>query len=185
MAARLLRHFAALVVAMAALLSAKTARALGPVDVEAAALAGYGTNPVRGYAINPLGLGIGGRAGVSAHGFYGGVSVVDYLGGTNGSTRSASVEMGVEAGYGIRVSLLTIRPELGIGDLAVRTSIPDLGAATQNSLYLEPRVTAVLTFGVLCLATDVGTLVLTHGPTVSGTGLEAAVTFHAQVGVTF
>ncbi len=55
-----------LLVIAALVASEQDAHAIGPVDVEVGARVGVGTNPASGS--NPLGLGIGGRAGVSRPG---------------------------------------------------------------------------------------------------------------------
>jgi len=80
--------------------------------------------PTRAPVPGPMvGLGLGVRAGVSYLGFYGGLSLMDYLSegscadsGTGcGSEHGASY--GAEVGYGRTLfRLLTIRAQLGIGD---------------------------------------------------------------------
>jgi hypothetical protein len=57
----------------------KQAHALGPLDLEFGAKVGGATNP-GGNPQNVLGFGLGGRAGVSVLGLYGGVNVVYYFG---------------------------------------------------------------------------------------------------------
>lgn len=69
---------------VAIMTSARAAHALGPIDVEVAAKAGGATNPYTADgAINPLGFGLGGRAGVVVldH-LYGGVNLMYYFGGS-------------------------------------------------------------------------------------------------------
>src|SRR5580692_8858255 len=67
-----------------------------------------------GYVTSPLGtLGLGGRVGYTYLGFYGGLSLVDYLGLGNMGINSIVAE--AELGYGFTFSFVTIRPLLGIG----------------------------------------------------------------------
>ena len=71
---------------LAALLSLATVRpahALGPVDLEIAAKLGSGTGN--------YGLAVGGRAGISLVGVYGGASVVNYFGRTELSELAVGV----------------------------------------------------------------------------------------------
>jgi hypothetical protein len=60
------------------------AHALGPVGVEVGGRVGYGTTPSNfpSGSINPLGLGLGARAGIDVSAFYGGVNFMYYLGGS-------------------------------------------------------------------------------------------------------
>src|SRR5579872_7140903 len=63
----------------------KEAFALGPVDLEVAALVGGGTSTIGSNASgqsspNPLGFGFGARAGVGILGFYGGITAQYYVG---------------------------------------------------------------------------------------------------------
>jgi hypothetical protein len=95
-----------------AMVPVRNARAIGPVDVEIAAKAGYASNPVApnpptppppglvevGHPLNPnpLRLGVGGRAGVGYLGFYGGIQMTYYFGATatetlNGGTLAPAV----------------------------------------------------------------------------------------------
>jgi len=179
---RLLLATAALTVAILAL-PAK-ANALGPVDIEIGARAGVATSP-----LGPLGFGIGGRGGVSFLGLYAGIDVIDYLGATAtcggcsvppGSfvkqSRSALL-YGFDAGYNFKLSLVTIRPQLGLGN--IRLSSAYGGPSTiSNYFYLEPGVVGLVSLGVLFVGADVGALIL---PTES----EPALTVHGQIGVTF
>jgi hypothetical protein len=87
---------------------ARPAHALGPIDLEIAAKAGYGSND--------FGFGFGGRAGISFFGFYGGLSAVDYLGKSVDDVTTHTLLLGGELGFGIKISRLTIRPLLGLGE---------------------------------------------------------------------
>jgi hypothetical protein len=164
------------------------ADALGPVDIEIGARAGIATKP-----FGPLGFGIGGRGGVSFQGLYAGIDVIDYLGATGpcGSCSSppgqtvnqsrGALLYGLEAGYGFKFSLVTIRPQLGMGTLRLSSAYgdPTPGASTvSNSFYLEPGVVGLVSLGALFVGADVGALVVPTRP-------DFALTVHGQIGVTF
>ncbi len=177
-----------LAASVAAMLTASVARdahALGPIDLEVAAKAGGGTNPGSG-PLNPLGFGLGGRGGVSFFGFYGGVDVMYYLGGSEtvlGESVSAHTLMyGVDLGYNIKVAILTLRPQLGLGNFTVSTSP---GGGSASNLYLEPGVTGLLAFGTFIVGADANLLVLPGINTPTGSTTETAFTLHGQVGLRF
>jgi hypothetical protein len=188
----------------------RNAHALGPVDLEVGAKVGFGTNPVSnsngGSSLNPLGFGLGARAGVSFLGFYGGAQLMYYFGGSQdlsvpgvsaggisvpGQSASVSVHTlmyGVEAGYGITlIDILTIRPQIGIGNGTVSCSASasgvvntSAGCGSQSSLYLEPGVTGLIGLGMWFVGADANVLFFT--------GLDnskAAFTLHGQVGLKF
>jgi hypothetical protein len=120
------------------------ARAVGPVDIEGGGTLGYGTNPSHGP--NPLGVGLGVRAGVNVYGLYAGVDLTYYFGGSGNcgggapnsgdglsslppaycsalpaevSLSQMSVLYGVDVGYTLnipRVRFLKFRPILELGD---------------------------------------------------------------------
>jgi hypothetical protein len=168
---------------------ARDAHALGPIGLELGAKVGGGTNPFSSQP-NPLGLGLGGRAGVTFLGYYGGLSVMYYVGGktTPGGVENSEHALlyGVEGGYGIKfLDLLTIRGQVGVGNFTVsRTSYADL-----NNLYLEPGVTALLSFGLLFVGADANLLVLPSatdpGNPLASSSWATAFTVHGQVGVNF
>jgi hypothetical protein len=179
----------ALVAAAAICISERHAHALGPVDVEIGARVGVATKPDSN-APNPFGLGIGGRAGVSIFHVYGGVSGIHYFGesatltlptGTVKASYSTTL-LGVELGYSITaIPLLTIRPQLGLGNAAF-----SFGDLSQNKLYLEPGVTALVSLGLLYLGADLNLLAIPgidqgNGATKTYTSFSA----HGQVGVMF
>ncbi len=134
------------------LVVARDAHALGPVDIEVGARAGYATNPSNG-SLNPLGVGVGGRAGIAfLGGVYLGGSVMYYLGGsttgdqtvdTTSSTMpthstytisTSTLMIGGELGYGMKLlELLTIRPQMGLGNAAFTTSASGSARATATS----------------------------------------------------
>jgi hypothetical protein len=187
--------FAALVVGAGVLAAPRDAFALGPVDVEVAAQVGGGTSTVNG-GPNPLGLGLGGRAGIDVFGIYAGVAAMYYVGdggnvsgtGANVHTYGRSSLVGLEGGYNIGLSILTIRPQLGLGyyhvgySLSVPTGIGTSGNSSQNSdsIYLQPGVTGLLSFGIWLVGADVGVLWV---PAVDAS--QAAVTVHGQFGIKF
>jgi hypothetical protein len=193
---------------------ARDARGLGPIDVEIGAKVGGGTSPSNpSSSINPLGFGLGGRGGVSFFGFYAGVDGMYYLGGNHAGLSALPSESvtfsqhtlmyGVDLGYGFKIASLTIRPQLGIGNLTVsyRSSFsntctapgpcPLASGSTSSStsssyLYLEPGVTGLVSFGALFVGADANLLAL---PSVdNGAGghtTGTAFTMHGQVGVRF
>jgi hypothetical protein len=115
--------------------SAGSARALGPIDVEIGARAGGATNPNSAPgALNPLGFGIGARAGVVLlNHLYGGFDVMYYF-GSNGPALGGppgppvtltdhTWKYGGEAGWGFKpIDILTIRPQVGLGNVAIDVS---------------------------------------------------------------
>jgi len=139
----------------------------GPgLDVELGGVASYLTPPIRG-GTNPFGVGFGGRAGLVYSGFYVGITVLDYLGGSDTDVSYQAIFYGLEVGYGWRLPLLqgptlTLRPLIGIGDAAVSYTDPALAAdvvssasgsssstdtLTVNNIYVEPALTLMLSSG--------------------------------------
>jgi hypothetical protein len=184
--------------------STREAHALGPVDVEVGAKAGAGTNPSSDGA-NPLGFGLGGRAGVVLFDhLYGGVNLMYYFGGTGtvplgpvspgaqaapASVSGHTLMYGVEAGWGFKLlDILTIRPQVGLGnaDLGFTVSCPasvtgcPVPDSSGNNLYVEPGVTALLALGTFFVGADANALVF---PGLQGS--NAVFTAHGQVGVKF
>ena len=164
------------------------ADALGPVDIEVGARAGVATSP-----LGPLGFGIGGRGGVSILGLYAGLDVIDYLGATApcGSCSSppgqivkqsrSALLYGFEAGYNLKVSRVTIRPQLGLGNVRLSSGYGDPTpgpGSISNYFYLEPGVVGLVYLGAFFIGADVGGLLLPTGP-------DSALTVHGQIGVTF
>jgi hypothetical protein len=174
----------------------REALALGPVDLEIAAQVGGGTSTVGSGAPNALGLGVGGRVGVSAFGFYGGVSAMRYFGdgadvpdasgGPPVHTYASSTLVGLEGGYNIGLSVLTLRPTLGVGYYTAGFSYSNpagfgaSGSSSTNSssVYVEPGATALFSFGIWFLGADIGVLWV---PAVDDS--QAAVVVHGQVGI--
>lgn len=170
----------------------RPAWALGPVDIEAAARVGGASSPIkddvngRGGA---LGFGLGGRAGVSIFGIYGGVSAMYYLGGSNTEsfpTGPPAIESesswlyGFEGGYSFKIQLLTLRPTVQIGSYTLHYSLSGVGSQDIHNLYVEPGVTALIGFGIWFVGADADVF-LTPGLDNS----RAAFMGNAQVGVKF
>jgi hypothetical protein len=178
----------------------REAHAVGPLDIEVAPKFGYGSNPGSGgFGFDALSIGLGGRAGVSIFGIYGGINVVDYLGGTQplfpcptpgevgcgGGASGHTLMYGGEFGYGFKLKLVTIRPQMGVGRSVA------YGLAQNGGLYLEPGVTVLLSLGLVFLGFDANlaffpdaTETVDDSETVH-TGLTLAFTFHLQTGVRF
>ena len=172
------------------------AEALGPADIEIGARAGAA--PLG--PLGPLGFGIGGRGGVSILGFYAGIDVIDYLGATSTcggcsmpgplpgqmpggqlQQRRSALLYGFEAGYNFKVSLVTIRPQLGLGNARLSNAAgnpPPSPGDISNYFYLEPGVVGLVSLGMFFVGADVNALILPTGP-------NSALTVHGQIGVTF
>ncbi len=168
----------------------RDAHALGPVDLEVGARVGGGTSPFVSQP-SPLGFGLGGRAGASFLGYYGGLSFMYYLGSSQPVNDVSSSEhglfYGVDLGYGTKLfDLLTLRGTLGVGNFNVNYS--GVGQISVNNLYLEPCLTALVSFGLLYVGADASLVVLPgisdpSNPTSSS--WDTAFTAHGQVGIQF
>jgi len=195
---------AAFALCASTLMMSRDAHALGPVDLEIGAKVGVGTNPIssantpgssNGQSTpNPLGFGLGARGGVSFLGFYGGVSLMYYFGssqdasvpGESGSVSDHTLMYGVEAGYGFTLAdILTIRPQIGIGNFTVTASdnvsgVVSGGASSSDSnLYLEPGVTGLISLGGWFVGADANLLFLPG----ADYNTTTAFTIHGQVGI--
>jgi hypothetical protein len=187
-------------------LASNDAHALGPLDLEIGAKAGVGTMPSNESGPNPLGFGIGGRAGVAIAGLYGGVSAVYYVGesqsvsagGVSANVSKHALLYGVEGGYGWKLlDILTIRPQIGVGQMTLWASggLSSSGAITANTsgsqsanaLYLEPGVTAMISLGTFFVGADANVLVIPslNDPTIGKSQSDIAFTAHGQLGVKF
>jgi hypothetical protein len=164
------------------------AHALGPVDIEAGARVGLGTNP-DSKGPNPFGLGIGGRAGVSIFHIYAGLSAIHYFGSSSdvatpvgtASLSYSSTLLGVEAGYSITaIPKLTIRPQLGVGSASF-----SFGDLSSSHLYLEPGVTVLVSLGLVYLGADANLLAIPGVERGLDTTTYTAFTIHGQIGVQF
>ncbi len=178
------------------LFATREAHALGPLDIEIAGKVGYGSDPGGGAGFNRLGFGVGGRAGIALFGIYAGVNIVDYLGGTaspqpcplmdaSPACSGGSVHTlmyGGEFGYGFKISIVTIRPQVGVGSALVSSP-----GGNSSSLYLEPGVTGLVHFGVLIVGVDANVAIFPSATEINTQGVSTltAFTIHAQVGVRF
>jgi hypothetical protein len=188
------------------LLTPASARAeTPPVWLEGGVRVGVGSklNDFGGGAANPkggpLGAGIGFRTGISAIGFYGGITALYYLGTEQDSaptTLSAhSVVWGFEAGYELfPQGPLVVRLQLGLGGQTTHTSAETPGIATMEStktyFYLEPGVTALFVFETYFVGADVNAYVLPYVPRTGAEGIATSsfatgITAHGLVGVRF
>jgi hypothetical protein len=194
---------AAFTLGAATLAMTRDAHALGPVDVEVGARVGLATSPASTASSNPLGFGLGARGGVDFLGFYGGVQFMYYFGGTDhlaafcsavpGTPCGASafsthtLMYGIEAGYGIPlIDVLTIRPQIGLGDAIFSSSASGPGVANPGSrgsngnLYLEPGVTGLFSPGGWFVGADANLLFF---PAMNDS--RASFSLHGQVGLKF
>jgi len=136
----------------------RPASALGPVGVEIGALVGGASNP--SYPPPILGLGLGGRAGVSLGGVYLGAAITEYLGGSatlpNGFADSThTLLVGAQGGLTMRFGPLKLRPllELGVADLSE--------AGQSNATFYAQAGAAFLFFvGPLFFGADLAGLVV-------------------------
>jgi hypothetical protein len=173
----------------------RDAHALGPIDLEIGAKLGYATDPSSdNTTVNPMGLGLGARAGiVFLGGVYAGANFMYYTGGSDQGYSVHTIMYGLEAGYGLKLAILTIRPQVGFGEWSVSGSASSLTAATPQSLshiYVQPGVTALISLGMLYLGADVGLLLipgLENGVDATTgqqqTKLGTSFTFGGQIGV--
>jgi hypothetical protein len=165
------------------------------IGVEAAVKGGAATN----FWYNtpdPMGVGLGGRAGLTFLGIYGGVSAVYYFGSSqtvlppsSGGAYTVSAHTfayGMELGYGVTLDRFTIRPQVGIGNLESNTVRED---TEKSYLYLEPGVVGLVAFGHFLLGADLNMLLLPAGPpntsTLGPSSFDWAFTTHLQAGVKF
>jgi hypothetical protein len=183
--------------------SARDAAAAGPIDGEVAAGATFGTSPT-GSPGDPLGIGIGARAGASILGFYAGADVRYFFGsGTShlqfDTVKERALKVGVDVGYSFTVAPLILRPLLGAGDLLVFSSVsPPTGQAepvgagnvvpppySVNEGYAEAALTAILPLDRFFVAVDTAVLVV-QNPGASCCGSTGtAVTIDAEAGMRF
>ena len=176
--------------AVALMCTPRDAFALGPVDLEVGAKVGGGTNPFGGDGPNPLGFGLGARAGVGFFGFYGGLQFMYYFGSSQDVTglsfNSKALLYGLEGGYSIPlVGFFTLRPQLGVGNMQINTS----GQVNDSSgrLYLEPGATLLANIASIFAGVDANVLVLPDapGPVQGNSSWRAAFTAHVQGGIKF
>jgi hypothetical protein len=172
------------------------AHALGPINIEAGALAGYATNPNGDNPYNTLGVGVGARAGVEFLGIYGGLRGMYYFGGSadvpGGSISSHAFMYGIDGGYSFHFLMLTIRPQIGIGNLTLSGSGTATGSSSSSvsdsdsHLYLQPGVTGLLTFGVVYVGAEVNVLIIPGVDQGDGNSKTyASLAINGEVGVRF
>jgi hypothetical protein len=189
----------ALFFATAGVLVTTEAHALGPLDLEIGAKAGFGTSP-GGSSPNPLGFGIGGRVGAQIFGLYGGLALMNYFGESQTMAQGVSVSRhalhyGVEGGYGSKFGPLTLRAQVGVGNYTenvdVSVSAPSTttvvpASGSRSSLYVEPGITAMIALGTFFVGADATILVLPSRTELDGTtSFDAGFTLHGQIGVKF
>ena len=93
---------------------------------------------------------------------------------------------GIEAGYNFSVSLLTVRPQLGIGNYTLTASSPGATTSSTSNLYLEPGVVGLLSFGQWLVGADANVLFLPGwSDSHPGGSSKAAFTANGEVGVKF
>lgn len=173
----------------ATLAMTRDAHALGPVNLEIGAKAGLATNPSSDFPTNPLGFGLGGRAGISFLGIYGGVQFLYYFGGSDASSVLGNVSAhtwmyGFEGGYGFTFGPITIRPQIGLGNTTIHTTVKstigDISASAgdNNNFYFEPGVTGLFSFGLWFVGADANLLLI---PGLDNS--QAAFSLHGQIGI--
>ncbi len=146
---------------------------------EAAGRSGYATAPIRG-GVNPFGAGFGARAGLTLGPLYVGGTVMDFLGGSDGSATDTALLFGLEAGYTLQLGeYLALRPRFGFGDTILSHSEPRAGGVdvvtsasgsssfggstvtTQvKNVYVEPGLALFVGYGRFFVGADLGVLVL-------------------------
>jgi hypothetical protein len=91
---------------------------------------------------------------------------------------------GGEFGYGFKISIITIRPQIGVGSALVS------GSTSNSTLYLEPGVTGLVAFGILIVGVDANLAIFPGSNQINSNGTTSttvteAFTIHGQVGVRF
>jgi hypothetical protein len=172
------------------------AHALGPINIEAGALAGYATNPNSDSGYNTLGVGLGVRGGVEFLGIYGGLRGMYYLGGSTdipggGSISSHAFMYGIDGGYSFHILMLTIRPQIGIGNLTLSGSAqadsasPSL-SSSDSHIYVQPGVTGLVTLGLVYVGAEVNALIIPGVDQGDGSSKTyASLAINGEVGVRF
>ena len=172
-------------------------------EIELGVKAGFVSAPTAGY-VSPFGLGFGGRLGASFSGVYVGVSVVDFLGGSDGTISEHSILYGGEIGYGCRIhdvggGSITIRPLVGLGVAALErtdSSKVDIVSTasgrtatsgqttTVSNLYVEPGLSLLYANGSHFFALHAGALIV---PNLSydANGAQTWVSYAARAEVGF
>lgn len=171
-----------------------TGKALGPPESAPGPIAGWGA---------------GVRAGAAYRGFYGGLSVIDFMsksdcfdGDSSGCETTSAVAYGTEVGYEVPlIPWVTIRGVFGLGDYVARytrssttcegtpvcSSVTTKSHATSNDFYLDPGFLLQASLGPILLGFDVNLYIMPSAST-PGTNLPsaafAALMGGAQAGIT-
>jgi len=128
--------------------SAPSGRGSKPISV--GLLLGYGHDI--GEPANPWSIGFGARGGYSLGGVFLGARFVFYLGKTedvvdpSGNPAEASVniwELGIEAGYDLRLGLFALRPGVGSGLASVNADNTLSGSESETEIYVAPGLSAL------------------------------------------
>jgi hypothetical protein len=188
-----LKLLAVLLTALATSLSPREAGAASHVGMELGAEVGYGASP-NGAAVNPLGLGVGGRLGITVYGLYLGAEAINYFGSGDGNGgQYRAIQFGGQLGYGFKIRSLTIRPQVGGGDVYLTGSVAGLTSPalpTALCVYVEPSLALIGSIGAFFVGADAGALVLLSEPSWSQSNiltssLALAFTAHGQIGLKF
>jgi hypothetical protein len=93
----------------------------------------YLSPPING-GLNPFGVGLGGRLGVSIGALYIGATVVDYFGGTDGDLTAHAITYGGEGGYTFQLGNgFNLRPSLGIGGITALYTTPNTTSSSTTT----------------------------------------------------
>jgi hypothetical protein len=154
-------------------LAASRALALGPVDIEIGAKLGYADGGNADLGANPLGLAVGGRGGEVFSGLYGGIDAMYYTGGTPspppcvGTACAApavpsfhAFAIGIEVGYGLKLSILTIRPQLGLGNITFTAAFGTPNDPSVGKFFGRPALVGLVALGPAYAGADAGLLVV-------------------------
>lgn len=160
------------------------AHALGPINVEVGALGGYATNPNGDAGYNQLGVGIGGRGGVEFLGIYGGLRGMYYFGGSPDVPNAVSTHAsmyGIDGGYSFHFLMLTIRPQIGIGNFTLAG-----GGASESNIYIQPGVTGLITIGLVYFGAEANVLLIPGVDQGDGNSKTyASLAINGELGVRF
>jgi hypothetical protein len=172
------------------LLSAHLAQAdSSSVSGEVAARVGAASTPTD-EPNQPLGPGVGLRAGVSLPHLYLGLAGDYWFGGGQSGVSDHALTVAFEGGYSFVIAdIVTIRPTMGFGGRDIHTSSPSESAA----FFFEPGVTALVQLTArLFVGADLGVMLAAprYNPCAfagacGSTPWGAAFLFHFQLGLRF
>jgi hypothetical protein len=156
-----------------------------PLEGEVAVRMGAAPAPFNHDSPNSNGVGAGVRAGASLSLAYGGLSLMHYLGETEnyprvGPIAAKSLLYGIEIGCNIGNSLITLRPQLGVGAYTfIENATPASSDwKTITYQYLEPGGTVLVSFGRWIVGADASVL---FAPAIYDS--SGVFTAHAQAGI--